>query len=88
MKIVIGLIVWTFLFLGVSKVVGASPDVCSNPDTWVIPCKGLYVSNDYGMQPFGMSAEDDLRAMDVIQPTYHPMVTTHMLIVQPVGLNK
>lgn len=40
------------------------------------------VTTSNEMQPFGVGAEDDIRAMDVIQPTYSPMVTQHGLFIQ------
>lgn len=42
----------------------------------------LKVVYEAHMQPFGVGAEDDVRGMDAIQPTYAPVVTVHGRIIQ------
>lgn len=42
----------------------------------------LSVTDNYTMQQFGVGAEDELRAIDVAHPTYHPQVTQHGLFIQ------
>lgn len=43
------------------------------------------VVNNGGMQPFAPAQEDELRAMDAVQYTYHPQVTRHGYFVQQTG---
>lgn len=42
----------------------------------------IAVVNSKEMQPFGVGAEDEVRAMDILQPTYAPMVSVNGQLIQ------
>jgi hypothetical protein len=60
------------------------PEACKFFTYANIPVNSLkaVTASPNSLQPYGMGAEDDVRAMDVAHPTYHPAVTLHGRLIQ------